>query len=194
MSVTHLDPKTTALVLIDLQQGIVGVPAQPHSTAEVVANAVRLAERFRSAGSPVILVRVMTSPDGGDRLRPEIDEPQPARQVSPGFSEIVPELTTGEHDIVITKKQWGAFYGTDLDLQLRRRGVQTVAIGGISTNYGVESTARDAYERNYALVFVEDAMSARAAEGHAFALTRIFPRIGRIASTDDVLGALQEPA
>jgi nicotinamidase-related amidase len=190
MSVTHLDPKTTALVLIDLQQGIVGVPAQPHSTAEVVANAVRLAERFRSAGSPVILVRVMTSPDGGDRLRPEIDEPQPARQVSPGFSEIVPELTTGEHDIVITKKQWGAFYGTDLDLQLRRRGVQTVAIGGISTNYGVESTARDAYERNYALVFVEDAMSARAAEDHAFALTRIFPRIGRIASTDDVLGAL----
>jgi nicotinamidase-related amidase len=110
--------------------------------------------------------------------------------VSPGFSEIVPELTTGEHDIVITKKQWGAFYGTDLDLQLRRRGVQTVAIGGISTNYGVESTARDAYERNYALVFVEDAMSARAAEDHAFALTRIFPRIGRIASTDDVLGAL----
>jgi nicotinamidase-related amidase len=192
MPVTHLDPRTTALVLIDLQQGIVAMPAEPHAAEEVIANAVRLAGAFRSAGAPVVLVHVVTSPDGGDRLAPEVDEPRQARQAPPGFPTIVPELSTDDRDIVIGKRQWGAFYGTDLDLQLRRRGVRTIVIGGISTNYGVESTARDAYERNYGLVFVEDAMSARSAEDHAFTLTRVFPRIGRVASTSDVLTALAD--
>lgn len=192
MPVTHLDPKTTALVLIDLQKGIAAMPAEPHPAGEVIANAVRLAERFRVAGAPVILVHVMTSQDGGDRLRPEVDEPRqvPQGRMPSDFAAIVPELATSDRDVVIAKKQWGAFYGTDLDLQLRRRGVRTIVLGGISTNYGVESTARDAYERNYGLVFVEDAMSARTAEDHLFAVTRIFPRIGRIVSTDEALAAL----
>jgi nicotinamidase-related amidase len=190
MSVAHLDPGTTALVLIDLQQGIVAMPAEPHTTGEVIANAVRLAGAFRFAGAPVVLVHVVASPGGGDSLRPEVDEPRQVRQTPPGFAAIVPELSTGDRDIVIAKRQWGAFYGTDLDLQLRRRGVRTIVIGGISTNYGVESTARDAFERNYGLVFVEDAMSARSAEDHAFAMARVFPRIGRVASTSDVLTAL----
>ena len=193
MAVTHLDPETTALVLIDLQRGIVAMPAQPHAAGEVIANAVRLAEQFRSAGAPVILVHVVTRPDGSDRLQLEVDEPVQRRQMPPDFATIVPELATSDRDIVIGKRQWGAFYGTDLDLQLRRRGVRTIVLGGISTNYGVESTARDAYERNYGIVFVEDAMSARSAEDHAFALTRIFPRIGRVASTSDVLAALSNP-
>ena len=92
----------------------------------------------------------------------------------------------------MTKRQWGAFYGTDLDLQLRRRGVRTIVLGGISTNYGVETTARDAWERNYNVVFAEDAMAARSAEDHAFAVTRIFPRIGRVSSADEVLAALRD--
>ncbi len=76
-------------------------------------------------------------------------------------------------------------------IQLRRRGVRTIVLGGISTNYGVESTARDAWERNYNVVFVEDAMSARSAEDHAGSLTRVFPRIGRVSSTAEVLAALR---
>ena len=192
MPITELDPKTTALVVIDLQHGIVAMPTQPHAADEVVGNAVRLAERFRTVGAPVLLVHVVTGPDAGDRLQLDVDEPMQRRQMSSDFATIVPELATGADDIVIGKRQWGAFYGTDLDLQLRRRCIRTIVLAGISTNYGVESTARDAYERNYNLVFAEDAMSARSAEDHAFALTRIFPRIGRIASTNDVLGALGE--
>jgi nicotinamidase-related amidase len=93
-------------------------------------------------------------------------------------------------DIVVTKRQWGAFYGTDLELHLRRRGIKTIVIGGISTNFGVESTARDAWERAFAMVFVEDAMAAMSAEAHTFAVTNIFPRLGLVRSTPDVLQAL----
>src|SRR3546814_3892582 len=63
-------------------------------------------------------------------------------------------------DLRITKHQWGAFYGTDLDLQLRRRRIETVVIGGIATNFGVESTARAAHEHGYAPVLVEDACAS----------------------------------
>jgi nicotinamidase-related amidase len=91
---------------------------------------------------------------------------------------------------VITKRQWGAFYGTELDLQLRRRGIRTIVIGGIATNFGVESTARDAFERGYEQVFAEDAMSSVSAEAHRFAVSVVFPRIGRVRSTDEILQAL----
>jgi nicotinamidase-related amidase len=157
----------------------------------VIARAARLADCFRAAGAPVVLVRVATSPDGGDRLSAPVDEAPPARQLPPDYSAIVPELGPKEGDVVVTKRQWGAFYGTDLDLQLRRRGVTTIVLGGIATNYGVESTARDARERGYELLLVEDAMSARSAADHAFAVARIFPRIGRVCSTDDVIVALR---
>ena len=187
MSLTSLEPQTTALVLIDLQRGITAFPAEPHSTAAVIANAALLAAAFRSAGAPVVLVHVAPSPDGGDSLHAPVDEPRVPMQMAPDFAEIVPELGPAEGDIIVTKRQWGAFYGTDLDLQLRRRGIVTVVLGGIATNYGVESTARDGYERGYQLVLVEDAMSARSAADHAFALARIFPRIGRVCRTADVL-------
>jgi len=192
MEQLSIDPKSTALVLIDLQQGIVGMTTAPHPASLVVANAVRLAERFRALSATVVLVRVAFSLDGTDALANPIDAPFVAR---PGprpanWSELVAEVGPRSGDLVITKHQWGAFYGTELDLQLRRRGIRTIVIGGIATNFGVESTARDAWERNYALVFAEDATAAMSAEAHAFAITTIFPRLGRIRSTFDILTAL----
>jgi nicotinamidase-related amidase len=184
-----LDPARTALVLIDLQQGIVSSPVAPHTSADVVARGAQLAARFREAGAPVVLVRVSFSPGGADALKQPIDSPM-NRTRPEGWDRLVPEVGNDERDIRITKHQWGAFYGTELDLQLRRRGVQTIVIGGISTNFGVESTARDAFERSYALVFVEDAMASMSGEAHTFAVTTIFPRLGRIRSTREVLDAL----
>ena len=181
-----IDPRTTALVLVDLQQSVVALPLAPRPAVEVVANAVRLLERFRSLGSTVVLVRVAFL-DGKDRLNLPVDAPPPGRM---GPSELVPEVGPQPDDIVITKRQWGAFYGTELDLQLRRRGIRTIVIGGIATNFGVESTARDAYERGYEQIFAEDAMTSVNAEAHRFAVTMVFPRIGRVRSTDDILRAL----
>ncbi|HMH25198.1 MAG TPA: hydrolase [Gemmatimonadaceae bacterium] len=186
-----LEAKHTALVLIDLQGGILGRQTAPHAARDVLARSVRLAERFRAAGGLVVLVRVSFSPDGGDRLIPPTDEPPPPAATQPGWDEISPDLGRDPKDIMITKRQWGAFYGTQLDLQLRRRGIRTIVIGGIATNFGVESTARDAFERGYALVFVEDAMAGLSNEAHSFAIKTIFPRIGRIRSTEQVLAALK---
>jgi nicotinamidase-related amidase len=185
-----LDPKTTALILIDLQKGIAGRSTAPHTASEVIANSVRIADCCRAAGTTVILVRVAFAADGSDRLRTPTDEAFPAGTPAPDWSEIVPELGPKAGDLIVTKRQWGAFYGTDLELHLRRRDIKTIVIGGISTNFGVESTARDAWERNFAMVFVEDAMAAMSAEAHAFAVTSIFPRLGLVRSTGDVLKAL----
>ncbi len=186
-----LNPKTTALILIDLQKGIVSFPSEPHSATDVIKNAQKLTGAFHEAHALVILVHVSASPDGKDMLHPDADQPMVRRGEMPkDWAEIVPELTPTVNDLLITKHQWGAFYGTELDLELRRRGITTIVIGGISTNMGVESTARDAYERGYQLIFAEDAMSSMAEADHAFAISRIFPRIGKIRKTQEITTAI----
>lgn len=181
----------TALVVIDLQRGIASRETAPHSAAGVVANAAKLVQAFRAAQLPIVFVRVSFGASGADALKPIVDEAAQFPPPAAGWDELVPELGAQQSDIVVTKRNWGAFYGTDLDLQLRRRGVQRIAICGIATHIGVESTARDAYERAYPLLFVEDAMAAMSAEEHAHALRYIFPRMGIIRSTADVTAALQ---
>jgi nicotinamidase-related amidase len=187
-----LTPARTALVVIDLQRGIAAAPTAPHPASDVVAHAVAVALALRAAGGTVVLVHVTPSADGRDALRPQTDTS--ARQPGPrptDWSEILPELGPEPGDLVITKRQWGAFYGTELDLQLRRRGIDTILLAGISTNVGVESTARDAFERGYEQVFVEDAMAARDPDEHAHTVRTLFPRIGRVRSTAEVLAALE---
>ena len=193
MSDLKLDPKRTAIVVIDLQKGIAGMPGgAPYSRAEAVANSVRLLAAARQAGAQPVLVHVGGSPSGADRLHPTADQQmRTAAQLPPDWSEFVPELNRQPADIVILKRQWGAFYGTDLDLQLRRRGLTTIVLCGIATEFGVESTARDAYERGYELVFAADAMTGMHAESHANAIERIFPRMGRVRSTEEIVAALQ---
>jgi len=186
----RLDPRTTALVLIDLQKGIASYAGGPHAAADVLARAGALAGRFRERGAPVVLVRVGWSADGGDALRQPVDAPSPARALPPDWMEYADELGAGARDIHIVKRQWGAFHGTELDLQLRRRGIATIVLGGIATNIGVESTARAAWEHGYAVVFAEDAMSATDADMHRFAVERIFPRLGRVRTTAAVLDML----
>ncbi|WP_116137960.1 hydrolase [Trinickia diaoshuihuensis] len=187
-----LDPRTTALVLIDLQEGILPYGRAPRTGDAVLDASVRLAKRFREVGAPVVLVRVGPSPDFGDVLRQSVDQPPPTPPggLPENWWTFPPRLEASERDIQITKRQWNAFYGTELDLQLRRRGVQTIVLAGIATNIGVESTARAAFERNYAIVFAEDAMSCASIEQHEASLRFIFPRLGRVRTTDDVLAAI----
>lgn len=190
MTAFSLDPKTTALVLIDLQHGVVGMNTAPRSGKDVVVNATKLLARFRQLGAPVALVRVAFSAGGADALKPVLDSNPPAPARPANWAELVPEVGPEPADILITKRQWGAFHGTELDLQLRRRGVGSIVLGGISTNIGVESTARAAFELGYQQIFAEDAMAATAADLHDFPLKTIFPRMGRVRQTADILAAL----
>jgi nicotinamidase-related amidase len=177
----NLDPKTTALVLIDLQKGVIARPVAPHSGAEVLKTSIELAERFRHAGALVVLVNVGFAPDFKDALRQPVDQPftPPPGGWPADFMELADGLAK-PGDLRITKRQWGAFYGTELDLQLRRRDIQTIVLGGIATNIGVESTARQAWEHGYALILAEDITSSFSAEMHQFAIEKILPRLSRI--------------
>lgn len=187
----QLDPRTTALVLIDLQRGILPFAKGPYNSDQVLAAGAGLARRFRAAGAPVVLVRIGFSDGLPEMLRQPTDQPAPiGDSLPPGWWEQPAELEVAPADIQIVKRHWSAFHGTELDLQLRRRGITTVVLGGIATNFGVESTARAGWELGYALVLAEDAMSAPAAEMHAFAIQRIFPRLGRVRQSTEVLAAL----
>ena len=187
MPATQLDPRS-ALVVVDLQKGL-----SPFSFtrpfAEVVSNAARLAEAFRRAGLPVVLVRVVPPrPDEGWR-------PQRVTQTlqvvnCPDFGELMPSLGPRPDDVVITKRQWNAFYGTELEVQLRRRGVTGIVLAGVRTCIGVEGTARAAHERAYNLTFVEDAMADIDGEAHEHTVNRIFPRLGEVDTTARILSLL----
>jgi nicotinamidase-related amidase len=190
MKNTFIDRSKTALVVIDLQKGVVGRQTAPHASDLVVKNAAALAEACRKNGMPVFLVRVALSPDGKNALHPVADAPMQFQKPPPDWTEIVPGMGPKAGDLVITKRQWGAFYGTELDLELRRRGITAMILCGISTNIGVESTARFAYEYGYNQVFAEDAMAALSAEEHALTVTKIFPRIGLVRKTRDILADL----
>lgn len=190
MSELKLDPRRTAIVVIDLQKGIVGRDCSPYSISTVIANTLQILAGARRAGAIVVLVHVGGASDGADRLFPVSDQPMVPTTLPPDWSELIAELNRQETDLVILKRQWGAFYGTDLDLQLRRRKVETIVLCGIATEFGVESTARDAFERGYGLVLVADAMTGLSARSHADAVEHIFPRIGRVRSTEQVVAAL----
>ena len=187
-----LDPKTTALIVIDLQKPIVAMALAPHAGPDVVKRSSDIARALRAGGGVVVHVRVKFH-DLLDALQKPADEPSMARTMGslpPDFFEFAADLSVEESDLQIVKRQWGAVYGTDLDLQLRRRGITTVIMCGVATNFGVESTARDLWERNYAMVFPEDAISSRSEELHRFPVQHVFPRLGRVVSTADVLSAL----
>jgi NAD(P)-dependent dehydrogenase (short-subunit alcohol dehydrogenase family)/nicotinamidase-related amidase len=188
----NLDPRTTALVLVDIQKAILGFPLAPYSGADLVPVCAQLAKRFRAAGAAVVLTNVTWSSNFADALQQPVDRPMGGPSVLPKeWSDFPSELDQSPGDIVITKRQWGAFHGTELDLQLRRRGIKTIVIGGIATNMGVESTARQAWEHGYEIVFAQEAISSVDANLHKFAMDSIFPIIGRIGRSIDVLAAIK---
>ncbi|CAX60045.1 putative isochorismatase hydrolase [Erwinia billingiae Eb661] len=185
----ELNAAKTALVLIDLQEGILPFAGGPHAASDVVARSAVLAEKFRAAISPVILVRVGWAKDFGDAPKQPVDASH-----SGGLPEnwwVYPAaLGKKDSDIEVTKHQWGAFYGTDLELQLRRRGIDTIVLGGISTNIGVESTARNAWELGFNLIVAEDICSAGSTEEHEGSFKNIFPRLGRVRQSAEIISAL----
>ena len=185
MPVSTLDPKP-ALVVVDLQNGIVVLPG----AKEALARTVELADAFRARGYPVVLVRVTFAADGADAVPGRTEAPRSAVARPDGWDQIAPELAGHDEDIVVTKRNWSAFYGTDLDLQLRRRGVTQVVLTGVATSIGVESTARAAHEHGYHVVLATDAMADMQPEAHENSIKRIFPRLGETGTVAEILTLL----
>lgn len=186
-----LDATRTALIVIDPQNWTMGMPITPHPADQIVATVVSLAGAIRGAGGVVCLTRAAFSPGYADMLRMsvEIALPVPEGGIPPQALAFRPEVKALQADIVITKRQWSAFYGTELDLQLRRRGIHTMVIAGVMTNFGVESTARDAWQHNYAAIVAEDACASLDPEMHRFSIEKILPRVARVRSSEAIVAA-----
>lgn len=195
--ITALD-KHTALVLINLQAGILSIPLA-HDAVAVVANAARLAEAFRRAGLPVVLVTVSPLDAGAGRAE-QNEAPQDAASqeyvrktlADNGFFTLDPALNQQSDDLLLIKTAWNAFYGTDLEALLAQRRITGLVLGGVATSIGVEGTARAASERGYNLSFAEDALSDFTLAAHAHSLATIFPRIGEIGATATLVAQLAD--
>jgi len=182
MALTPLDPKS-ALIVFDLQKGIVSLPtADP--IEGVVQKAAALASAFRRRGLPVVLVNV----DGGAPGRTE--QARRFRDFPEGWTDLIPELDAQASDHRVTKRTWGAFSHTDLDAYLKGQGATQVVVVGVATSAGVESTARQAHELGFNVALAIDAMTDMNPEAHANSVTRIFPRLGETATTQEILDQL----
>jgi len=180
MPLTTLDP-TPALVVIDLQKGIVA-----GTLAHVVPPTVALAEAFRDHDLPVVLVtvtgRAPGRTDAGGDGRPGL--------LPPGWAEIIDELGRQPSDYLITKRRRSAFHDTGLDTLLRDLGVTQTVLAGISTSSGVESTARSAHDHGYHVVLATDAMADPDPELHRHSLGRVFPKLGQTTTSAEIISFL----
>jgi nicotinamidase-related amidase len=180
--ITTLDPKT-ALIVVDLQNGIVGYPFV-HPIAGVIERTVALPDEFRRRDLPVVLANVAgVAPGRTEQVRHNGMFPD-------GWTNLIPELNQQPSDIVVTKRTWGAFVNTDLESLLKAKGVTNVVVAGIATGTGVEATARQAYEHGFHVTLALDAMSDVRAEAHDYSLAQVFPRLGETGSTQEILTLL----
>lgn len=183
MSFTALDPKT-ALVVIDLQNGIVALPTA-HPVERVVRNAVKLIDAFRVRGLPVVLVNVAGIPPG------RTEQARRSGELSADWIALIPELGRQPGDHLVTKHSPGAFSRTDLETRLRSLGVTQVVVVGVSTSQGVEVTARQAFELGFHVSLPTDAMTDLQADAHDWSTTRVFPRIAETGTTDEMLALIE---
>lgn len=183
MPFTTIDPKT-ALIVIDLQSGLKGIEGKPYSLTEIIERNVELAEAFRKAGRPVVLVNVAAAPGVRSDANPE----GKAMELPAAAIEIVPELGEGDH--TVTKRTPGAFTGTDLEAYLRKEGVTQVVVTGVATGNGVAVTAQQAFELGFHVSAPLDAMTDSSRESHDFHVEHFFPKRAETGTTADLIALL----
>jgi nicotinamidase-related amidase len=185
MPLTTLDPNT-ALIVIDLQKGIVNGNFL-HPIADIIAQTRALLDAFRANSLPIVLVNVAGRAPGRTEQGPRTNP-----SFSADWTDLLPQLNQQPSDIVITKRSWGAFATTDLEHQLKSRGVTQVVVTGVATSAGVEATARQAYEQGFNVTLATDAMTDLREEAHDYSIRNVFPRVGETGSTQEIIALLEK--
>jgi nicotinamidase-related amidase len=185
MPLTTIDPNT-ALIVIDLQKGIVNGNFI-HSISDITDRTRALIDVFRAKSLPVVLVNVAGRAPG----RTE-QGPRSSTSFSEGWTDLLPQLDQQPSDIVVTKRSWGAFATTDLEHQLKARGVTQVVVTGVVTSTGVEATARQAYEQGFNVTLATDAMTDMSEDAHQYSIRNVFPRLGETGSTKEIISLLEK--
>lgn len=189
---TSLNLSKTAYLAIDLQDGILnnGVLA-PYSSDAVLLASDQLAETFKNTEALITLVNVDATsfhylhPARYTREQP-IKVPDSYMQLSMAIA----TDDTASNVVTVTKHNPGAFFGTDLDLQLRRRGIDTIILSGLTTSNGVYATALDAFQHGYQLYIVEDATSDRDPDLHHLFFDKLYPKLGTVVTLDQVFSMI----
>ena len=213
-----LDRRTTALLIIDMQEYFLD-PASPFSQASeglvpgvlshfqergrgvVEPSLRRLLDFFRAHGLRVVYTTVASElPDGGD-LMPIFQERNAATRSQIGaaaiparsdaWARIVDALAPRPGELVVNKTTYGTFNSTGLDHALRSLGIEALVVGGVVTNVCVETTARDAADRGYTVVLLDDGCAAFSPEIHEATLLSFQGPFGRVRRTDEVLALLE---
>lgn len=169
----------TALLVIDLQAGT--APYQrTHPIDTIIGNVDAIARATRATGGSVVFVRhdPAATPSGATGYG---GGPRPAPVA---YGNLLVERA--DEDSNVTRGGWSAFAGTGLDEQLRAAGHTQVVVVGQATTFGVESTARAAYDLGYDVVVVPDACNDPNPQAHADRFNALFPALGVIARTDEL--------
>jgi nicotinamidase-related amidase len=185
MPLTNLDPNT-ALIVIDLQKGIANGNFI-HPIADILDRTRSLIDAFRAKNLPVVLVNVAGRAPG----RTE-QAPRTSQTFTEGWTDLLPQLDQQPSDILVTKRSWGAFATTDLEAQLKARGITQVVVTGVATSVGVEATARQAYEQGFNVTLALDAMTDIREESHEYSIKNVFPRVGETGSTQEIISLLEK--
>jgi nicotinamidase-related amidase len=185
MPLTTLDPNT-ALIIIDLQKGIASGNFI-HPIADIVDRTRALIDVFRAKDLPVVLVNVAGRAPG----RTE-QGPRASQTFAEGWADLLPQLDRQPSDIAVTKLSWGAFATTDLEIQLKMRGITQIVVAGVATSVGVEATARQAYEQGFSVTLALDAMTDIREEAHEYSIGNVFPRIGETGSTQEIISLIEK--
>lgn len=188
------DLSKTAFVAIDMQKEIVNNGTlSPHTAASILTNNDLLAKALKHTVALKVLVNVDISTFPYLSQQTDMGG-MTAASVPPEFTDLLlkDSLKDTDNMLTITKYNPSAFFGTSLDLQLRRRGIETIILSGVATTNGVYATALDAFQHGYHVVLAEDACSDRDKESHQLFINKIFPKTARIRSTKQIIEAIQQ--
>ena len=186
---SDLDPRRSALLVMDYQVGILAMLADPEAQLERGARAIEL---MRAAGATVGFVRVAFADEDlvGIPEQSRFHERAGQMHADAPHTQIHAGVAPRDGDIVVRKTRVGAFSTTDLDTQLRERGIDTIVLAGISTSGVTLSTVRDGADRDYRVLVLSDASADPDAEVHAFLTGTIFPRQAEVLTTEELASRL----
>lgn len=209
MAGDSLDPRRTCLLFFDVSAFFVNGPTlEPEGRSPAAATAVQNWQRqlatARDLGMMVAYAQTENRPDGADYYRRWTDTDlrgtpfaEPGTRISIGRhimgtpdAVIIDELAPREEDFVFPKPRWDPFYQTTFELTLRLRGIDMIVVNGGSAEIGITATAYGAQARDFDLVFVSDGITSNHPDCHDLLMRRVFPRIGRVRTTDQVIAML----
>jgi len=199
MKEIEVNPKDTAILVIDLQKGFVneGAFCEVPAARKMLPRLQRLIDVCKKQSIPVIytrmshqFIRSTVYPD----LWPSHFHADGSPILVPGSKEfeLIEELKVEEGDILLDKDRYSAFFGTPLDLILKERGVKTLIVTGLASNVCCESTVREAFFLNYRVIFVDDLNVTLNDEMHRWAVENIRLVFGYVLSSDELIAKLQK--